>query len=163
MHVLFHVLSDLISVIGSLHYKSTNKYIYHISFQTQPTENPIIASPISSTPTSSPVQGVTPCEDDTSWHGKFNVAHTCDFVGEMPATRCNFESTDGTKALVACKKSCDQCDSTALNPTVSPVTVSPTVSSVTQSPTLTRVTARPTSSPVASDPTSTPTFRVGYA
>lgn len=50
------------------------------------------------------------CEDDPDWHGKFNEAHNCAYIGESPASRCGYESTDGTLASVACKAACNQCD-----------------------------------------------------
>ncbi|KAL7539713.1 hypothetical protein ACHAXR_009534 [Thalassiosira sp. AJA248-18] len=63
--------------------------------------------PTSSSPTVSSNSG---CEDDPTWHGKFNVAHTCAYVGEAPQQRCGWESTDGTVASEACKEACGECD-----------------------------------------------------
>lgn len=73
-------------------------------------------------PTPSPVQSVD-CVDDPDWHGKHNEAHICAYIGEVPITRCGYESTDGTLASVACKEACDACDDDVVgpNPTSSPV------------------------------------------
>jgi len=44
--------------------------------------------------------------DSPDWHGKFNVAHTCDYVAQNPGQRCKWESSDGTLASAACLKTC---------------------------------------------------------
>merc|ERR1712028_135870 len=47
------------------------------------------------------------CIDDSTWSGKFNTAHTCDYVAEDPTNRCRFESSDGISANSACPEACD--------------------------------------------------------
>merc|ERR1711865_487285 len=42
-----------------------------------------------------------------TWSGKFNTAHTCDYVAEDPTNRCRFESSDGISANSACPEACD--------------------------------------------------------
>merc|ERR1711865_621890 len=52
------------------------------------------------------------CINDSTWSGKFNTAHTCDYVAEDPTNRCRFESSDGISANSACLEACDdECSS----------------------------------------------------
>jgi len=50
------------------------------------------------------------CEDDQTWQGKSNAAHTCDFVADNPSVRCKWEDSDGIVASEACALSCDICE-----------------------------------------------------
>eukprot|EP00547_Thalassionema_nitzschioides_P000832 CAMPEP_0194199924 /NCGR_PEP_ID=MMETSP0156-20130528/753_1 /TAXON_ID=33649 /ORGANISM="Thalassionema nitzschioides, Strain L26-B" /LENGTH=499 /DNA_ID=CAMNT_0038924875 /DNA_START=51 /DNA_END=1550 /DNA_ORIENTATION=+ len=60
-------------------------------------------------PTSSPVAAPTggSCVNDPTWTGKFNAAHTCDYIGEDPGFRCGWENSDGITARDACLEACD--------------------------------------------------------
>ena len=51
--------------------------------------------------------GVPDCVDDPSWRGKFNDSHDCAYVSLKPQFRCNWESSDGTKASEACEEACE--------------------------------------------------------
>ena len=96
-------------------------------------------------PVSSPVAApspITSCIDDPAWAGKFNTAHTCDYVAQNPDRRCKWEDSGGVKANVACPETCDP-DCTS-SPVASPVAPPPTSSS-------------PFSAPVAS-PVTSPTM-----
>ncbi len=65
------------------------------------------------------------CEDDANWHGKFNTAHTCDYVAQAPNNRCVWEGSDGVEASVACPVACDtSCGSPVVSP-VAPPTLPP--------------------------------------
>merc|ERR1719410_498665 len=46
------------------------------------------------TPAPSPTPSPTPssCSDDPTWRGKFNAAHTCEYVAQAPDQRCRFEN-----------------------------------------------------------------------
>jgi len=51
-----------------------------------------------------------PCEDDPTWFGQANTAHTCLWVGEKPQSRCQFAySADGAVAADACRVTCTTC------------------------------------------------------
>eukprot|EP00571_Detonula_confervacea_P013260 CAMPEP_0172299846 /NCGR_PEP_ID=MMETSP1058-20130122/2041_1 /TAXON_ID=83371 /ORGANISM="Detonula confervacea, Strain CCMP 353" /LENGTH=529 /DNA_ID=CAMNT_0013009417 /DNA_START=14 /DNA_END=1603 /DNA_ORIENTATION=- len=76
-------------------------------------------------PTTSPVLN-SGCEDDPDWRGKFNTAHDCASVGEAPEQRCGWESSDGTLASVACKESCDECETVVTSGPTSEPTSKPT-------------------------------------
>jgi len=102
------------------------------------------SGPTSAPPTLSPVRNVV-CEDDNSWHGKFNSAHTCNYVGENTASRCGWENTDGTLASAACKVTCSNCDTVVETPGPTP---SPTVSTVTRPDPKPAPKPAPSSSPV---------------
>ena len=68
-----------------------------------------IAAPISApveSPVASPTTEDSSCSNDPSWAGKFNAAHTCDFVSDNPDNRCFFENTDGVSAKDACPGVC---------------------------------------------------------
>lgn len=80
---------------------------------TSPPPPPPSPSPPSPTP---PTSG---CDNDLSWSGKYNTAHTCEYVAENPASRCFFENSDGLTANDACPGACDPSCSTP------PVTLSP--------------------------------------
>ena len=81
-------------------------------------------SPSTQAPITSPV-----CQDDSNWHGKFSVDHTCTWVGDASANRCGAESSDGTLASDACKQTCGTCDNFSANPpTDVPVTSAPITS-----------------------------------
>lgn len=82
-------------------------------------------TPTTANPSSSPID--IGCSDDPTWAGKFNIAHTCEYVAEEPTTRCRFESSDGTLASAACKATCGTCTHA---PTVSVTTISPTTTPV---------------------------------
>merc|ERR1711933_236540 len=56
------------------------------------------------------------CKDDKTWHGKFNVVHTCDFVADNTSVRCEWEDSDGVTASEACPVSCDTCDTYPSSP-----------------------------------------------
>ena len=77
-------------------------------------------------PSSSPTIDIG-CSDDPTWAGKFNTAHTCEYVSADPTVRCRWESSDGTLASEACKATCGSCTHA---PTVSVTTLSPTTASV---------------------------------
>ena len=96
----------------------------------EPTPTSPVQPPVASPPTTSS------CVNDPEWAGKFNPSHTCAYVGEDPSRRCNWESSDGTKANDACVESCGSCSSPTA-PTQAPIAP----------------VASPTDSPVASPPT----------
>ena len=89
---------------------------------------PTTAAPVTANPSSSPIE-VGDCVDDSTWAGKFNPSHTCEWVGESPAGRCGAESLDGTLASSACKVTCGTCLTNS--PTVSVTTLAPTTASPT--------------------------------
>ena len=68
---------------------------------------PVTLSPIASPVAPPPSPPTTGCENDASWSGKFNSAHTCDYVAENPVNRCVFENSEGVKASEACPEACD--------------------------------------------------------
>ena len=71
-------------------------------------ENPS-ASPVAA-PVAAPVASPTypdSCTNDVTWAGKFNSAHTCDFVAQNPENRCFFENSQGIKAEDACPEACN--------------------------------------------------------
>lgn len=61
-----------------------------------------------STPPPIPSPTVLPCINDASWQGKYNSAHTCDYVAEDPNNRCRFEDSNGIKAEDVCPAACDE-------------------------------------------------------
>ncbi len=69
---------------------------------------PMGVSPVAA-PVISPVASLNSvsCTNDATWAGKFNVAHTCDYIGENPQNRCFFEDSDGVKAEEACPEACN--------------------------------------------------------
>jgi poly(3-hydroxybutyrate) depolymerase len=88
------------------------------SCDSSPTTNsPIPPSPVTSSPNASqvapPPSPTLGCENDPNWSGKFNTAHTCDYVGENPSNRCTFENSDGVKASNACPKVCNSACATS--------------------------------------------------
>ena len=90
-----------------------------------------VSSPVTS-PVASPVAQPTgdSCVDDSAWSGKFNEAHTCEYVSQNPTNRCGWEDSDGIRASEACVASCDEnCSS---SPVASPVTLAPVASPVAQ-------------------------------
>mmetsp|Transcript_24637 Transcript_24637/g.51568 ORF Transcript_24637/g.51568 Transcript_24637/m.51568 type:complete len:469 (-) Transcript_24637:233-1639(-) len=60
--------------------------------------------------TDSPTDSPDGCVDDPDWRGKFNDAHTCEYVGEEPIQRCQWEDTNGVLASDACEEACGECD-----------------------------------------------------
>jgi poly(3-hydroxybutyrate) depolymerase len=68
------------------------------------TLSPSPPSPVTSSPVASPVAG---CENDPTWSGKFNTAHTCDYIAENPANRCFYENSEGVLASEACPGACN--------------------------------------------------------
>ena len=92
--------------------------------------------PSPSPPTPSPP--TSGCENDASWSGKFNTAHTCDYVAENPANRCFFRNSEGVSAGEACPAACDSscgsppATSSPVPPT--PFTLSPIASPVAPPP-----------------------------
>ena len=66
---------------------------------------PITASPIAS-PVAPPPSPPSGCENDTSWRGKMNDEHTCDFVAADNIRRCFFENSAGVTAYYACPAAC---------------------------------------------------------
>merc|ERR1712176_74503 len=83
-----------------------------------------IANP---SPTTMPTQPapIGDCEDDPNWSGKFNAAHTCDYVAEY-TSRCRFEDANGVTAFVACKATCDSsCSIANPSPTTMPTQPAP--------------------------------------
>lgn len=67
-----------------------------------PTPVPVGSSPEPTSPL--PVES---CVDDPTWVGKFDTAHTCAYVGENPAVRCNWKDINDVLASDACLFSCD--------------------------------------------------------
>merc|ERR1719277_2452564 len=57
-------------------------------------------------PSPTPGPGPSPCSDDPTWYGKFNAAHTCQYVAQDPARRCWFENANGVRASTACCAAC---------------------------------------------------------
>ena len=86
-------------------------------------------SPVAPPPVASPVAAPTgdSCVNDPSWAGKFNAAHTCDYVAENPDVRCNWESSDGTEANDACLDACSNCSSPVAPPVAAPPVAAPPV------------------------------------
>jgi len=72
-----------------------------------PTSSPIKCHHPTPSPTSAPI--ATECRNDDTWHGKFNVIHTCDHVADDPTIRCNWENDKNVKATDACPVACDTC------------------------------------------------------
>eukprot|EP00558_Chaetoceros_sp_UNC1202_P001300 CAMPEP_0197259788 /NCGR_PEP_ID=MMETSP1429-20130617/83694_1 /TAXON_ID=49237 /ORGANISM="Chaetoceros sp., Strain UNC1202" /LENGTH=487 /DNA_ID=CAMNT_0042724005 /DNA_START=174 /DNA_END=1637 /DNA_ORIENTATION=- len=92
-----------------------------------------VAAPVSS-PVASPTDDV--CINDSTWAGKFNSAHTCDYVAESPPTRCGWENADGVEANEACPEACnDDCSSPPVSSPVAPPPTSTPVASPVASPT----------------------------
>lgn len=50
------------------------------------------------------------CEDKAGWFKKNSPDKTCTWVAKDPATRCNKQGQDGTKASESCKDSCASCE-----------------------------------------------------
>lgn len=73
---------------------------------TAPSPTPPIPAPTTSAPAPSPPSSSS-CADDPNWAGKFNPAHTCSYVAQDPAVRCNWEDADGVLASVACEATCN--------------------------------------------------------
>lgn len=69
--------------------------------------------------------GGGPCEDDSTWRGKFNDDHDCSFVGLHSAGRCSWEDQSGALAKDACKVSCNTCDEPVTPTPPAPVTLAP--------------------------------------
>ncbi len=78
-----------------------------------------VASPVAA-PVSSPNHS---CINDPNWAGKFNAAHTCDYVVQNPERRCFFQDTNGVSANEACPEACNsECvENPVAVPTVAPV------------------------------------------
>lgn len=77
-------------------------------------------SPPPPTPTSYPTDA-SGCTNDANWSGKFNAAHTCDYVAQNPDGRCFFEDSDGVTASIACPEVCDpNCESPVVSPVAPP-------------------------------------------
>ena len=78
-------------------------------------DNPVAAPTVApaAAPVASPVQVPTEdssCTNDENWAGKFNAAHTCDYVAQNPERRCFFRDTNGVTANEACPEACnDDC------------------------------------------------------
>jgi polyhydroxybutyrate depolymerase len=64
-----------------------------------------VSSPPPPSPSPSPSTGG--CENDPTWSGKMNEAHTCDYVAANPDRRCSWKSSDGVKASDACPVACN--------------------------------------------------------
>jgi len=80
---------------------------------------------IGETQPSSPAPS-TDCEDDPNWSGKFNAAHNCGYVAELPTIRCSFEDANGVSAMVACQATCDSsCSISNPSPTSTPTQLAP--------------------------------------
>ena len=88
-----------------------------------PTASPIKCHHPTSSPTLAPI--AIECTNDNTWHGKFNDAHTCDYIANDPNIRCNWENDKGVKAIDACPVACDTCpdEGTPTPPTTAPTPV----------------------------------------
>ena len=78
--------------------------------------------------------GIPGCADDPSWAGKFNPDHDCAYVSANPEVRCDWESSDGTKAYDACALSCVTCEEFTTTGAPGTTTVAETTPAATTTP-----------------------------
>ncbi len=78
-------------------------------------------NPSPSPPGPSPTPPVS-CVNDATWRGKFNDAHTCDYVAQAPATRCAWVNSNNVSANIACVAACNSSCSTPPGPSPTPPT-----------------------------------------